>query len=72
MGTKILRTVRRYLTLLSQDPRMSDPTHAINVMNNDFEGNPHPAVIHALQQVIHQCSGKDSSHSHEEFVTADN
>ncbi|HEY4760495.1 MAG TPA: HD domain-containing phosphohydrolase [Thermoguttaceae bacterium] len=72
LGTKILRTVRRYLTLRSQDPRMTNPRHAINVMKNDLEGSHHPAVIHALEQALIHSAEKASSHKHAELVTADN
>jgi len=71
LGTKILHTVRRYLTLLSKDRRMADPTHAINVLKNDLEDYHHPAVIHALQQVLIHSTEKASSHEYDELVTAD-
>ncbi len=72
LGTKILRTVRRYLTLLSHDPRMTNARHAINVLKNDLEGDHHPSVIHALEQVINHSAKKASSHELTGLVTADN
>jgi hypothetical protein len=51
MGANILNTVRRYLTLLAL-PHTANPRSAINVLKNDLEGDHHPAVVHALAQVV--------------------
>jgi hypothetical protein len=56
LGAKILRTVRRYLNLISQG---SDPVHprdAINTLKHDLEFEHHPAVLHALEQVLFRTS----------------
>jgi hypothetical protein len=52
MGAKILRTVRRYMTLLAYDPRAARPRDAMNLLKNDLECEHHPAVLHALEQVV--------------------
>jgi hypothetical protein len=52
LGAQVIRTVRRYLALLSQDPSITSPRDAIDVLKNEADGNHHPAVLHALDQVI--------------------
>jgi hypothetical protein len=53
LGAKILRTVRRYLSLLSQTPS-GRPQEAMSLLKNDLECEHHPAVLHALaQEVLH-------------------
>jgi hypothetical protein len=61
IGAKILHTVRRYLTLLSQDSFEDNPHAAFNVLKNDFEGGHHPAVVHALGQVVLHSAGTASA-----------
>jgi len=52
LGTKIISTVRRYLTLVSQEPCLAKPRQAINALKNDLNCDYHPAIIHALKQVV--------------------
>ncbi|MCC6125352.1 MAG: hypothetical protein IT426_10345 [Pirellulales bacterium] len=52
LGAKILRTVRRYSALLSQSPPGVQPRNVLNVLKNDLECEHHPAVLHALEQVV--------------------
>jgi hypothetical protein len=52
LGAKILRTVRRYLMLLSQAPPATHPRVVMSVLKNDLECDHHPAVLHALEQVV--------------------
>jgi hypothetical protein len=52
IGSGILHTVRKYLALASQEPYKSDFRAAINYLKNDLDGDHHPAVIHALAQVL--------------------
>jgi hypothetical protein len=53
LGAQVIRTVRHYVTLLSQDPMMN-PHDAIEVLKNESDGNHHPAVLHAIEQVVLQ------------------
>ena len=60
LGAKILHTVRRYLTLLSQDPLTAHPRDAVNALKNDLDGDHHPAVVHALEQVVLRTAGTEA------------
>ncbi|MHC4398996.1 MAG: HD domain-containing phosphohydrolase [Planctomycetota bacterium] len=51
-GAKIIRTVRTYDATLHRDSEMGNPQEAINAIKNDVEGGHHPAVVHALEQVV--------------------
>ena len=51
-GAAILYTVRTYLKLLSQGAPAMTPRQAIQTLKNDFEGDHHPAVLHALEQTV--------------------
>lgn len=53
MGAKVIRTVRSYLTLLSDDPGVTGPRDALAALQDDIDGEHHPAVLHALTQVVH-------------------
>jgi hypothetical protein len=52
LGAKILRTVRRYLTLTAQDSPGLESRAALNILKTDLECEHHPAVLHALEQVV--------------------
>jgi hypothetical protein len=71
-GAAILYTVRTYLKLLSQsDPAMT-PRRAIQALKNDFEGDHHPAVLHALEQTVLHRAEITIDDEEEELVMADN
>jgi hypothetical protein len=72
LGAKILYTVRKYLTLLSQPAYAINPHHAINVLKTDLDGIHHPAVIHALEQVVMQSEGTAPQHEFAEVAASDN
>jgi hypothetical protein len=50
-GAQIIRTVRDYVTVLYRDPSMN-PREALDALQNGLEGDYHPAVIHAIEQVV--------------------
>jgi hypothetical protein len=52
LGAKILRTVRRYFDLVSHASPETQPRVILNVLRNDLECDHHPAVLHALEQVV--------------------
>lgn len=52
MGANVIRTVRRYLTLVHEQPGQISPAEALNILKKDFEDVHHPAVLHALEQVV--------------------
>jgi hypothetical protein len=52
LGTRIIATVRRFLTLLSQEPCLGKPRQAIVALKRDLSGDHHPGIIHALAQVV--------------------
>jgi hypothetical protein len=72
LGTEILRTVRRYMTLLSQDPCLANPLQTIKVLKNDLEFDHHPAVVYALEQVVQRHSETESLQENAELVTSGN
>ena len=70
-GAQIIRTVRDYVTLLYRDPSM-DPREALDALENGLEGDHHPAVIHAIKQVVLRSRGPASRHEDAEPVMAGN
>jgi hypothetical protein len=52
IGTKIISTVRRYLTLLSQESCQGEPRYAIRALRRDLGCDCHPAIVQALEQVV--------------------
>ena len=51
LSDEIIRTVRDYVTLLYRDPSMN-PREVFDALENGLEGDYHPAVIHAIEQVV--------------------
>ena len=70
-GAQIIRTVRDYVALLYQDPSMN-PRKALDALENGLQGNPHPAVIHAIQQVVLRSRDPASRYADAEPVMAGN
>jgi hypothetical protein len=70
-GAQIIRTVRDYVTSLSQDPSMN-PRKALDALENGLEGDYHPAVIHAIEQVVLRSRDPASTGKHVEPVVAGN
>jgi response regulator RpfG family c-di-GMP phosphodiesterase len=52
IGVHVIRTVRRYATLVCERPGRLSPLEAISILKTDFEDEHHPAVLHALEQVV--------------------
>lgn len=69
LGAKILRTVRRYFALVSQASPDTHPRVILNVLKNDLDCDHHPAVLHALEQVVLR-SAKPADHELLEFAAA--
>jgi hypothetical protein len=59
IGVRIIRTVRRYVMLLKQEATMGSPLGAIAALEDDIDGEHHPAVLHALKGVVFGASGTD-------------
>ncbi len=70
-GAQIIRSVRAYVTLLHQDAS-TDPREALHALENGFEGDHHPAVIHALQQVVLRAHHPASRYKHAEPAMSGN
>jgi hypothetical protein len=70
-GAQIIRTVRAYVTLLTRDPAM-DPRDALNALESGVEGDHHPAVIHALQQIVLRSREVASRYGQAELAMASN
>ena len=68
-GAQIIHTVRAFVTLLHQDPPMS-PREALDVLENGIEGDHHPAVLHAIAQVMLRSNDRASRYAHAETVMA--
>jgi K+-sensing histidine kinase KdpD len=58
IGCHIIRTVRTYATVVTEHPETSSPQEAIRLLKNDFEDEHHPAVLHALEQIVSQETGE--------------
>ena len=69
-GAQIIRTVRDYVTLLCRDPAMN-PQDAIQAMRDGLEGDHHPAVIHAIEQVALRSDDAAASCPHAETAMAE-
>jgi len=54
LGTQIIRTVRSYVNLLSQDSSVAEPRDAIDALRNGAEGDHSALVLQALEQVVDQ------------------
>lgn len=52
IGTQVIRTVKSYMTLLGQDPTITDPREAIDALRTGIDGDHDPVVLHALEQVV--------------------
>jgi len=51
LGARIIRTVRRYAALL-HDPDIAGPRHALQTLHTVLDDEHHPAVVHALEDVV--------------------
>jgi hypothetical protein len=51
-GAQILRTVTQFDSLVHFGPKPVSPPEAIHVLRSDLDLEHHPAVLHALEQVI--------------------
>ncbi len=56
VGARIIRTVRRYDALL-HDPDIAGPKHALQTLRTVLDDEHHPAVVHALEDVV-LCAGE--------------
>ncbi len=70
-GAAILYTVRKYLKLLAAGGRTATPRQAIQALKNDFEGEHHPAVVHALEQTVLHKAQTNAEDEEELLVAAD-
>ena len=71
-GAQIIRTVRDYVTLLHQD-RLLNPRETLDALEHGLEGDlHHPAVIHAVKQVVLRSCDAASRYEHAEPVMAGN
>jgi len=59
IGAYVVRSVRRYVTLVHEQPGKVSPAAAINILKRDVEDEHHPAVLHALEQVVLGPSGEN-------------
>ncbi len=70
-GAQIISTVRDYVALLSRDPTMN-PRTALDALESGLEGDHHPAVVHAIKQVVLRRRDPASGHEDAELVMAGN
>lgn len=52
IGSHVIRTVRSYVNLVTEPTDPPSPREAIMILHNDLDDEHHPAVLHALEQVI--------------------
>jgi hypothetical protein len=52
IGAYVVRSVRRYVTLVHEQPGKVSPAAAIGILKRDVDDEHHPAVLHALEQVV--------------------
>jgi hypothetical protein len=58
IGAYVIRSVRRYVSLVNEQTRQTSPVEAINILKRDLEDEHHPAVLHALEQIALSSSGE--------------
>ncbi len=63
LGAQIIRTARSYVFFLCQDPSITSPLDAVAALRDDMEGDHHPAVLHALEQVVLQSADVAALHA---------
>lgn len=59
IGANVIRTVGRYVTLVHEQPGQVAPIEALTILKSDFQDEHHPAVLHALEQVILSASTEE-------------
>ncbi len=52
IGSNVIRTVRHYVNLVTEDPDPISPPEAIMILRNELDDAHHPAVLHALEQLV--------------------
>ena len=52
IAARIMYSVRRYVTLWCDDTGMAAPHEVLNALKDDPVGDHHPAVLHALAEVV--------------------
>jgi hypothetical protein len=52
IGSYVIRTVQDYTKLVTDHPDPPSPQEALMVLRNDLDEEHHPAVLHALEQVV--------------------
>ncbi len=57
IGSHVIRAARDYVNLVTTDPDPPSPQEAIAILRNDLEEEHHPAVLHALEEVVLAESG---------------
>lgn len=57
IGSRVIHTVRDYVNLIADQPETLSPRRAIMLLKSDVDAEHHPAVLHALEQVV---LGEDS------------
>lgn len=58
IGAHVIRSVRRYVSLVYEQPQQISPAEAMNILKRDLEDEHHPAVLHALDQVVLSSAGE--------------
>jgi len=58
-GMAIIHAVSHFDTLI-HDSHEIGPQEAINILRSELDADHHPAVLHALEQEVHELAGRDS------------
>jgi len=70
VGASIIRTVNRYVTLLSREPHRANPGEALEALREDLEGDHNPAVMGALQWIVLHSAEASPHQAAAELATA--
>jgi hypothetical protein len=70
VGASIIRTVNRYVTLLSREPNLTNPRDALDALREDLAGDHNPAVVGALEWIVLHSPKTVSNQAAAELATA--
>lgn len=57
-GMAIIHTISHFDTLMHDSPEIG-PQEAINILRSELDADHHPAVLHALEQTVHELAGRE-------------
>ncbi len=70
VGASIIRTVNRYVALLSREPYLASPREALDALREDLEGAHNQAVVGALERIVLRPAKAAANQAEAELATA--